>query len=226
MSDFDKEAEREKLREKYERDEADREATRRMSDLLLKGATMTNTHCGTCGDPLFRQDGVTFCPTCHGGPAGVEGPDLEREPEAAGAEADRPDAEGETEAADASTKPEPTDATGPGGADSPSEIEVATAASDPADASPGAADAAESGDRTARASESSADRRGTDRRGRDRPAASSPAVSGDLEAGRDALVAALERFAREAAETDDPRYALECLEAAREASEALAALRG
>jgi uncharacterized Zn finger protein (UPF0148 family) len=74
MSDdgFDREAERERLREKYERDEADREATKRMSELLLKGATMTNRHCGDCGDPIFKNDGDLFCPTCgdgvgHGG---------------------------------------------------------------------------------------------------------------------------------------------------------------
>jgi uncharacterized Zn finger protein (UPF0148 family) len=64
MSDFDKEAEREKLREKYEADQQDREATERMSDLLLKGATMTNAHCGTCGDPIFRYEDREFCPTC------------------------------------------------------------------------------------------------------------------------------------------------------------------
>ncbi|MEA5388710.1 Sjogren's syndrome/scleroderma autoantigen 1 family protein [Haloarculaceae archaeon H-GB11] len=64
MSDFDKEAERERLREKYERDKAKREATEQMSDLLLKGATMTNAHCGECGDPIFRHEGQEFCPTC------------------------------------------------------------------------------------------------------------------------------------------------------------------
>ncbi|TMT80204.1 hypothetical protein E2L06_18210, partial [Haloterrigena sp. H1] len=80
MSDFDKEAEREKLREKYERDKEERKATQRMSDLLLKGATMTNTHCGTCGDPLFQMDGTTFCPSCHGNPDAVEGTDLEAQP--------------------------------------------------------------------------------------------------------------------------------------------------
>ncbi|ELY70442.1 hypothetical protein C488_18550, partial [Natrinema pellirubrum DSM 15624] len=80
MSDFDKEAEREKLREKYEQDQKEREATQRMSDLLLKGATMTNAHCGTCGDPLFQQNGTTFCPSCHGNPDAVEGTDLEAQP--------------------------------------------------------------------------------------------------------------------------------------------------
>jgi uncharacterized Zn finger protein (UPF0148 family) len=64
MSDFDKEAEREKLRDKYERDQQKREATEQMSELLLKGATMTNSHCGTCGDPIFRYEGQEFCPTC------------------------------------------------------------------------------------------------------------------------------------------------------------------
>jgi uncharacterized Zn finger protein (UPF0148 family) len=64
MSDFDKEAEREKLRERFAEEEPKRETTERMSELLLQGATMTNTHCNNCGDPLFRYDGQTFCPTC------------------------------------------------------------------------------------------------------------------------------------------------------------------
>ncbi|NHN60677.1 MULTISPECIES: Sjogren's syndrome/scleroderma autoantigen 1 family protein [Halorussus] len=63
-SGFDKEAEREKLREKYEQDQKDRENTRRMSELLLQGATMTGKHCDRCGDPIFRYDGQEFCPTC------------------------------------------------------------------------------------------------------------------------------------------------------------------
>lgn len=61
---FDKEAERERLREKYESDSADREVTERMSQLLLQGATMTNKHCETCGSPIFRYQGQAFCPTC------------------------------------------------------------------------------------------------------------------------------------------------------------------
>jgi len=64
MSDFDKEAEREKLREKFEQEEDNRAATEQMSELLLKGATMTNAHCSECGDPIFRYDGQEFCPTC------------------------------------------------------------------------------------------------------------------------------------------------------------------
>jgi len=72
MSEFDEEAERERLREKYERDQEKRATTQRMSELLLKGATMTNSHCGTCGDPIFRHDGREFCPTCQAADQGGE----------------------------------------------------------------------------------------------------------------------------------------------------------
>lgn len=64
--EFDKEAEREKLREKLEKDQEKRQETQRMSELLLQGATMTNEHCENCGDPLFRDGGERFCPTCGG----------------------------------------------------------------------------------------------------------------------------------------------------------------
>ncbi|PSQ42803.1 hypothetical protein BRD17_07865 [Halobacteriales archaeon SW_7_68_16] len=70
MSDFDREAERERLREQLEDDEADRD-TQRMSQLLLQGATMTNQHCDTCGDPLFRYESQTFCATCQAGDDGA-----------------------------------------------------------------------------------------------------------------------------------------------------------
>lgn len=61
---FDKEAEKEKLRQQLAEEEADRQATQHMSELLLQGATMTNRHCNECGDPVFRQGGREFCPTC------------------------------------------------------------------------------------------------------------------------------------------------------------------
>lgn len=64
MSDFDKEAERQRLREKYEKDAERREETQRMSELLLQGATMTNKHCNQCGTPIFRYQGTEFCPNC------------------------------------------------------------------------------------------------------------------------------------------------------------------
>jgi len=97
MSGFDEEAERERLREKYEQDQEKRAATQRMSELLLKGATMTNSHCDACGDPLFRHDGRTFCPTCQaadGDAAGNGDADAESAPDAeAPADATRDDAD-------------------------------------------------------------------------------------------------------------------------------------
>ncbi|ELY64305.1 Sjogren's syndrome/scleroderma autoantigen 1 family protein [Natronococcus jeotgali] len=244
MSDFDKEAEREKLREKYERDKADREATQRMSDLLLKGATMTNAHCGTCGDPLFQQDGTTFCPSCHGNPDAVRGTDLEARPAAESA------ADDADEDAD---RPEPEiDATRSGTDDGPDTTperagQGQTADTDPAgDASdrPSSPPSRSTADREVRTQSRDADRDPEpDRAQRDRHHARSgsrpaerprragdsrtrsPSGTGELEDARASLVAALEKFTREAAETDDPRYARECLEAAREAGETLETLR-
>ncbi|WP_435068016.1 Sjogren's syndrome/scleroderma autoantigen 1 family protein [Haloplanus sp. C73] len=103
MSGFDEEAERERLREKYEENQEERAATQRMSELLLKGATMTNSHCDTCGDPLFRHDGQTFCPTCQAA-NGDQTADAEQV-----ADAERQPAEAETtaETADAPTPATP-----------------------------------------------------------------------------------------------------------------------
>ncbi len=64
MSEFDKEAERERLRKKFAEDEAERESARHMSELLLKGAKMTDRHCPECGTPLFREDDRIYCPEC------------------------------------------------------------------------------------------------------------------------------------------------------------------
>ena len=222
---FDKEAVREELREKYERDKREREATERMSDLLLKGATMTNSHCGACGDPFFRQNGTTFCPSCHGGPEGVE---------ASVDDADQQD----------HTTQEPTDeaetaasgpADGAAGSDSaPADARAFAPGESPA--TPGTGDAHEPAGRSPPQSEPATERPSADSAqdrapadpdpGTDRvPAPAAGPTPGDRADAQDSLVAALEHFAREAAATDDPRYARECLEAAREAAEALSALR-
>lgn len=71
--EFDREAERERLRRQLEEEEEDRKATQQMSELLLKGATMTNRHCDQCGDPIFRYQGQAFCPTCQRTVAGGGG---------------------------------------------------------------------------------------------------------------------------------------------------------
>ena len=201
---IDKEALREELREKYERDEREREATQRMSDLLLKGATMTNTHCGVCGDPFFEQNGVTFCPSCHGGPGGVEASLEADEGDHGVAEADAPTG------TDATEKP-----TARRDVDAASRTDGTEADQSAVDESTRSAEATE---RAAQTTPESTVRSPAT------PSVDATPTTGDLAGGRNALVAALERFAREAADADDPRYARECLDAAREAAEALAAL--
>ncbi len=236
MSDFDKEAEREKLRKKYEHDKAERQATQRMSDLLLKGATMTNSHCGTCGDPLFQQDGTTFCPSCHGNPDAVQGTEFEAQPaeESAGENAvaedatahetptpaDRDETSGDESTADTAgdDRSEPSAQTEPSRAGERGK--QATASEPNADESPA--------NRTTRTDDDGSRReqsRSTAPTPSRRSVVSSDSPAGDLEAAHGSLVAALEKFTAEAAETDDPRYAKECLEAAREASETLDVLR-
>ncbi|UTF54650.1 Sjogren's syndrome/scleroderma autoantigen 1 family protein [Natronosalvus rutilus] len=245
MSDFDKEAEREKLRKKYERDEADREATQRMSDLLLKGATMTNTHCDVCGDPLFRYQGTTFCPSCHGGPEGVEasvddGTGDEDRATAAGSTGgtradEHPSNEvpaGETEAAN-----DPENAASSVSADATDANRSAAAPETRATSStvnegPGPGASRETSDTSGLADASdtpgTTETAETSRAPSPIPSSGSGSdvdVGSDLEAGTDALVTALERFSRAAAEADDPRYAKACLEAAHEAAATLATLR-
>ncbi|MFC3959660.1 Sjogren's syndrome/scleroderma autoantigen 1 family protein [Halovivax cerinus] len=232
---IDKEALREELREKYGEDNAEREATQRMSDLLLKGATMTNSHCNTCGDPLFRQNGTTFCPTCHGGPGGVEGAPVNGSTEqgpAGGSSAENgADAssavarsDGDVGAADATN----AGASGPkqtasGPTDTPPDPRrgVETHSFEPG-ASPTNPDGVDTPDPSELAGHDSGSDGASgspDRRRPSRPAA------GELDGAADSLRTALERFAREAATADDPRYARDCLEAAHEAADALAALR-
>ncbi|EMA29350.1 Sjogren's syndrome/scleroderma autoantigen 1 family protein [Halobiforma nitratireducens] len=279
MSDFDKEAEREKLREKYERDKAEREATQRMSDLLLKGATMTNAHCGTCGDPLFKENGVTFCPSCHGNAEAVQGTDLEARPAEESTAADsgedaRADADGNAASSDGADPTAPTDAASSG--DEPEDgseraVDRARARADPSQSrsrsrddptgptrsaptdptdsttepdDPSSPATAEAARRRADAGESAhtppSQRRGaadhdpepspsrrSDRQSGtvDTTANASVDAGGEFGDARESLQHALERFAAEAATTDDPRYATECLEAAREASETLNTLR-
>src|SRR6056297_2620745 len=107
MSDFDKEAERKKLRKKFADDEEKRADTQRMSELLLKGATMTNKHCDRCGDPLFRYNGQTFCSTCQ-----AEAAEGAADAEAGAADEGQPPADAAGDAPQ-STDPQADDATEP-----------------------------------------------------------------------------------------------------------------
>jgi uncharacterized Zn finger protein (UPF0148 family) len=209
MSGFDEEAERERLREKYEQDQEKRATTQRMSELLLKGATMTNSHCDTCGDPIFRYDGQEFCPTCQaaeqaavegdaaaaadaeaGGPAGDSEPEPEPEPEP-DATATDPDAQSATEAA------------------APDRRALKSASDDTA---------ATVSDARGRELAANAGATRTQSRGPSRPADTS------IDEARASLSRTLVRYAQAAEETDDPRRAREFLAAAREAAETLSAL--
>ncbi|WP_049937559.1 Sjogren's syndrome/scleroderma autoantigen 1 family protein [Haloplanus natans] len=195
MSGFDEEAERERLREKYERDQEKRASTQRMSELLLKGATMTNSHCDTCGDPIFRYDGQEFCPTC----------------QTAGEEAAERDAEAETTASEEVTEPETAADTADAAADDTTP--APEAAGRPVQ--PGTADERMTVTSDGRIRDAGAEPTAS------RPSAS---ADGSLDEARASLSRTLLRYARAAEEADDPRRATEFLSAAREAAETLAAL--
>ena len=211
MSDFDKEKEREKLREKYERDEEKRETAEQMSELLLQGATMTNAHCSECGSPIFRYDGQEFCPTC------------EKPVTRDGSHADS-----DEEDNDDSTEQENIEVTSPS-----DEARVAFGGESTTGESSTEVDAPQSTPQSASdTSEGQTVPEPTDSDPREHTAETSQSVPGidpsgetDLASARESLVRTLNRFSQQAAATSEPQRATEYLTAAREAAEALAALR-
>ncbi|WP_253736522.1 Sjogren's syndrome/scleroderma autoantigen 1 family protein [Halohasta salina] len=210
MSDFDKEAEREKLRKKFADDEEKRADTQRMSELLLKGATMTNKHCDRCGDPLFRYNGQTFCSTCQAEgaadadagtagdaqPTGDDGSEAPRMAESRGDQSTEPRGDRDAEA-----RPEQSSQSRPQRVDA---VRDETGAA-----------------RSQRTSEPAPTVDGEPRRS---AGGGETAAAGSLAEARQSLRRTVTRFARAAEETDEPRRARELLAAAREAAEALAAL--
>ena len=201
MSDFDKEAEREKLRKKFARDEEKRAHTERMSELLLKGATMTNKHCSQCSDPLFRYNGQTFCPSCQ-------------------AEGDaQADSSSQTDAdADAESTPENTTQTDPH-TDADSTQPRAESPNEPT-ADP--RERVETQSTTARSTASPVDQSAVE--GASSTNQPSTTDNTGLATARQSLERTLTRFARRAEETEDPRRARELLAAAREAAATLSEL--
>jgi len=231
MSDFDEEAERERLREQYERDKRKREATEQMSDLLLKGATMTNSHCGQCGDPIFRHDGQEFCPTCERVVAG----DGEQ---AAGEAETTDDAEADevtdgTATADAGDERTATDATPDADATASADRNETAADSPTANAStPDASDGTSGAAAVETPSdESPVEPEQTPQHRR------VPSVSADATTPRPAradaslaeadasLVRTITRFARQAEASDDPAECRAQLATVEQAADALAAVR-
>ena len=212
MSDFDKEAEREKLRKKYADDEDKRANTKRMSELLLKGATMTNQHCDACGDPLFRHNGQTFCPTCQADSqqAAAQSDGTQQPTDQAGdADQPQPASAESTPEQPANNTPQPNQSTptqpATNGQPTQADNQPTNTSQSPATQS--------SQPTSAQPSQST-------------PQPSSPATAGDsgLSDARESLAATVTRFSQRAAETDDPRRAKELLSAAREAAETLRAL--
>ena len=226
--DFDREAEKERLREKLEGDQETRKATEHMSDLLLKGATMTNHHCDACGDPIFRYDGQEFCPTCgeqvdegNTGSDGVE--HVDPDDEGTGRDTtngdDRPgDGRGDDGVATRDSGGEATDADG-------TTDDGGTADTGP---SPGRRrDATPEDGRPARATASRGPPGGesTGRDGRPtREVSPSARSEGDLGEVRATLVRTLSSLTARAEATEDPRHARDLLAAAHEAAETLAAV--
>lgn len=207
--EFDKEAEREKLREKYADERADRESTQRMSDLLLQGATMTNSHCDRCGDPIFRYEGQAFCPSCQAAGEGAAGDDGRPAPQGSPDPAETaPDSDagagsGSEAAARAVADDDRTDPVDTGSQPS----EVRESESEPED-EPGPA-------RTVEPHEPVSE-----------PRPDSPTAGGDLSGARAELERTIATLSRRAADSEDPRRAREFLEASREAAETLATLNG
>ena len=225
MSDFDKEAERERLREKYERDQEKRKSTERMSELLLKGATMTDAHCADCGDPIFRYDGEEFCPTCQEVITDDESGDAEGESGAADAETPGEAGTDATPASDTDASPAPGAGTTPESAPGTNGANASATGPRPdAPASNDPREDASTGRATRDRSTGSSARSAAPDQG-DAPSRSTP--SGDAEglaAARDSLTRTLLAQARAAEECEDPRQAKTHLAAAREAAETISAL--
>ncbi len=249
---FDREAERRKLEEKYGDDDQRRASTQRMSDLLLKGATMTNSHCDTCGDPIFRQNGQEFCPTCSANAAGNGAEAADEEPataddggesggqqaasggserqQAAGGTSERQQTAGSADARAGGGQSTPP--SGVSGGAAPPERSAETAQSgQPAESAAGGARsqaggaARQTGGGSTRPGHGGVDTAATGGVGAETPGNAGTAGGGDLAAARAALTEAVRTHAARGTEATDPRTAADHFAAAREAAEALSALR-
>ncbi|MCH7661850.1 MAG: hypothetical protein IH933_15165 [Euryarchaeota archaeon] len=190
--EFDKEAEREKLREKYAKEEQDREATQRMSELLLQGATMTNSHCDRCGDPIFRYEGQEFCASCQAAGGGMAAGNGQSAPAESAASVERRESEAGRAVAD-DERADPVDT-----------------ASQPSEEQESDAEATQSVETREPRAET-----------RSVSAGESMPADGDLAGAREELGRTISRLARRAGESNDPRRAREFLEAAGEAASTL-----
>ncbi|WP_254536677.1 Sjogren's syndrome/scleroderma autoantigen 1 family protein [Halomarina litorea] len=224
MSEFDKEAEREKLREQFAEDDRKRETTQRMSELLLKGATMTNKHCDDCGDPIFRWQGEEFCPTCSAAEGtrvkqaaqqAQQAEESQQSPDSASA-SETPEQEGSV---DASNGAPPNPESVPGHADAQVDVQLGPEEDVPGEAATGGQDAPSPTDRASPAPPTREPTPPT------APEPSAPGQFADLSDARESLGRTVTRFAREAESADDLARAREYLTAVEDAADALAAVR-
>ena len=229
MSEFDKEKERERLREQYERDRKKREATEQMSELLLQGATMTNAHCSECGDPIFRYDGQEFCATCErpverAADASEDGDEDEDDQlEVTTPSEDTRVVFGDESDQAAQQKAQTGTRQAEGGEGSLSRRDTAGGADDPTTRATADRSTSRADDPAAQAT---ADRQSG------RTSAGEPVErrdtydsGGGLDAARNSLVRTLVAHADRAEAAGDPREARDHLQVAREAAETLDALR-
>ncbi|MBS3761067.1 Sjogren's syndrome/scleroderma autoantigen 1 family protein [Halodesulfurarchaeum sp.] len=216
---FDKEAERERLREKYESDSADREVTERMSQLLLQGATMTNKHCDTCGSPIFRYQGQEFCPTCQAEAQGGEKADAQH-----GGETGAQDGEEATaQDGDTATAEQPTSVDQAGSTDQRADPESVSGSASSVQTDPAAHKS------VGAASTGTAELGGAQQTQATQPATESGGVSvtgSQQTAAETSLSETIVSLSNRARESEDPHQAKALLEAAREAAETLATLHG
>ncbi|WP_436903204.1 Sjogren's syndrome/scleroderma autoantigen 1 family protein [Halovenus halobia] len=219
MSDeFDKEAEREKLEEKYERDKQKRQATEQMSELLLQGATMTNAHCSECGDPIFRYEEQEFCPTCEK-PVDREtqSDDEEDSEDDDSIQVTTPSNDARVSFGQSEEGEQPAE-NGQATSDQPVNEETPQQPRQPANRQtepPQQTQQTGTQNQPAQPTQPPASPQASQQAGAE------PGVA----AARESLVQTLTRFSQQAAAADDPARAQEHLAAAREAAEALAALR-
>jgi uncharacterized Zn finger protein (UPF0148 family) len=223
MSEFDKEKEREKLREKYERDEEGRESAEKMSELLLQGATMTNAHCSECGDPIFRYEGQEFCATCE---KPVDRGSGEEAPEGEQGGDETADAAQDTDEQIEVTDPSDEARVAFGREErTKAEADQQRGAAEGQNSAPSGPESAGKAGQQSRAGANQPEEATRQVPGIEPHASNAPQGAGEVARARESLVATLERFSQQAAATEDPQRATEYLTAAREAAEALAALR-
>ena len=221
MSEFDREKEREKLREQYERDKQKREASERMSELLLQGATMTNRHCKECHSPVFRYDGTEFCPTCQREVADADAADAETNGEAEPV----PETDGAAEGRTVEPEPEPESASS--SADSTGERPDAPANDDDAPGQESTDTDDASGQEPSETRSAVADDRRPARIDppavRDRP--TDDAASDGLQEAEATLIREIVALTRRAEETRDVGRKRDLFATAREAAETLQTIR-